>query len=537
MRQIQFLLLPKQQETIREAAGIGIEVAIYNQKQFDKTVNSVLGVDVFLEEPWLKNQLELFANQNAQLITSLEETELDRVSGIVQRGLQEGSSYDTITDQIQETFGITRRHARLIARDQTSKLNGSLTKLRQQELGITEYIWQSSGDERVRASHRVMDGKTCRWDDPTVYLDEKSGKWKKRSSIGGTQVHTSQDINCFLGSEEVISFDTIKKIFRRFYTGEVVELITEEGFSFKSTPNHPILTQKGWIPVNQVDLGDNIICAGDQGFNILEMNIEEKKSTFDDLFTSIEKIFPLDAFRSGGQFHGDISNAKIDIISTDCKLICKWDVSDFKNFKEFLFAFSNYLSTQIHLSFNGSIYSSISRLTFAPQSFVCAFSQFLALINSEHRNSIIHSFTSISNYDALFNETIFDNVSTGIESLSQLFDTHSLTEKQLKLINRQLFKIFIECASSVFGCINTPSDQFLSQYFTGTIEDLANVQNAIPFTVKTSRVVKKRICAVSSHIYNLETLKGYYGICKTKTQAIFHNCRCVPLPVLEGFLD
>lgn len=196
MRRIQILLLPKQQQTIQKVARFGVDIAIFNERQYEKTINSVLGVDVFLEEPWLKNQLELFANQNAQLITNMTDNEMERVSGIVQRGLQEGSSYESITENIEKSFGITRRHAKLIARDQTSKLNGSLTKLRQQEVGITEYMWQTSGDDRVRADHRVLDGKICRWDDPTVFKDPDTGKWVKRSTIGGTNVHTSQDVNC-----------------------------------------------------------------------------------------------------------------------------------------------------------------------------------------------------------------------------------------------------------------------------------------------------------------------------------------------------
>lgn len=196
MAYIQILLEPSQTELIQMVPGFGFKIAVFNQIQYEKTVNSVLGVDIFLEEPWLKNQLELFANQNSQLIKNMTDNEMERVSGIVQRGLQEGSNYSSIAENIEKSFGITRRHAKLIARDQTSKLNGSLTKLRQQELGITEYRWQTSGDERVRASHRVLDGKICRWDDPTVYLDESTGKWVKRSKIGGTNVHTSQDVNC-----------------------------------------------------------------------------------------------------------------------------------------------------------------------------------------------------------------------------------------------------------------------------------------------------------------------------------------------------
>lgn len=196
MRRIRIMLDPYEQEAIKSARRASVEIAIFNEVQFNKTIDSVLGVDIFLEEPWLKNQLELFANQNAQLIDGLTDEEMKRVSGIVQRGLQEGSSNRSIEKDINNSFGITRRHAKLIARDQTSKLNGSLTKLRQQELGVTQYIWQSSLDERVRKTHRALEGKTCRWDDPTVYLDKESGKWNKRSSIGGTETHPSVDVNC-----------------------------------------------------------------------------------------------------------------------------------------------------------------------------------------------------------------------------------------------------------------------------------------------------------------------------------------------------
>lgn len=205
MRVIALAILPKQTETIAEAARVGFQIALYNSGQFTKITNSVLGIDIFQDQPWLRPQLELFANQNAQLIESLTETQIDRVSGMVQRGLQEGSTYETIAEDIQTSFGICRRHAKLIARDQTTKLNGSLTKLRQQELGITEYVWRTGNDERVRPSHAVLEGKICRWDDPTVYRNPGSDKWLKKSSIGGDQVQTSQAVNCRCYPEPIIA--------------------------------------------------------------------------------------------------------------------------------------------------------------------------------------------------------------------------------------------------------------------------------------------------------------------------------------------
>jgi len=152
--------------TIVQAEEIGFEISRFNKEQFQKTNESVFGIDIFVDEPWLTDQLKLFASQNAQLITSIPNQELERVAGDIERGLQQGVRYEDIAKDMQKSFGITHRRAKLIARDQTTKLNSSLTRLRQQELGVEEYIWQTSGDERVRQTHKANDGKKFRWDDP-----------------------------------------------------------------------------------------------------------------------------------------------------------------------------------------------------------------------------------------------------------------------------------------------------------------------------------------------------------------------------------
>lgn len=156
----------KVDETILQAENVAGQINRFNHAQFQKVNENVLGINLFISEPWLLDQLKLFSSQNAQLIQSLPDQELERVAGIIERGLQDGTSIKEIEKEIQKSFGITRRRAKLIARDQTTKLNASLTKLRQQEAGVTEYVWQTSGDERVRPTHRANDGKTFRWDKP-----------------------------------------------------------------------------------------------------------------------------------------------------------------------------------------------------------------------------------------------------------------------------------------------------------------------------------------------------------------------------------
>lgn len=155
-----------EEEAIFSAENISNLIQVFNYNQFQKINRSVFGIDIFIDQPWLQDQLALFTSQNSQLIVSLKEEELSRVSGIVERGLQEGSRFETISEEIEKSFGITARRAKLIARDQTTKLNASLTKLRQQELGVTEYEWQTAQDERVRPSHKANNGKIFQWDNP-----------------------------------------------------------------------------------------------------------------------------------------------------------------------------------------------------------------------------------------------------------------------------------------------------------------------------------------------------------------------------------
>jgi SPP1 gp7 family putative phage head morphogenesis protein len=156
----------KTKSTISKADDVSLQVSSFNRTQFQKMNQSVFGIDLFLNEPWLEDQLKLFANQNAQLITNLSDQEIDRVSGIVERGLQEGKTYSDVAKELKKSYAISDRRAKLIARDQTKKLNSSLTKLRQQEIGVEEYIWQTSGDEMVRPTHAANDGKKFRWDKP-----------------------------------------------------------------------------------------------------------------------------------------------------------------------------------------------------------------------------------------------------------------------------------------------------------------------------------------------------------------------------------
>jgi len=133
---------------------------------FNKMFKRVLGVDVFVNQPWLKDQLSAWVATNADLIKNLKDKALHDIKFQVQSGFTQGLRHEEVAKNIMERIGVTKNRAKLIARDQTSKLNSQLNQLKQQQVGITHYVWQTAGDERVRDSHREKQGNTYAWDNP-----------------------------------------------------------------------------------------------------------------------------------------------------------------------------------------------------------------------------------------------------------------------------------------------------------------------------------------------------------------------------------
>lgn len=73
---------------------------------------------------------------------------------------------EMVADLLRYYPHITRTRAQLIARTETSKAQSALTRSRAESIGINWYEWRTSGDGRVRDSHRHMDRVLVRYNEP-----------------------------------------------------------------------------------------------------------------------------------------------------------------------------------------------------------------------------------------------------------------------------------------------------------------------------------------------------------------------------------
>jgi SPP1 gp7 family putative phage head morphogenesis protein len=153
-------------DRIRDIAGTqATAINSFNRGDTERQIKNVLGIDLGTE-PTIAPHLAEFVRENARLIADIPTKLMGEVEGVISRGVRRGRLASEMAKDIGKRLDVTESRAKLIARDQVSKLNGELAQLRQTSLGVRRYIWLTSRDERVRPSHEDRDGEVFSWDNP-----------------------------------------------------------------------------------------------------------------------------------------------------------------------------------------------------------------------------------------------------------------------------------------------------------------------------------------------------------------------------------
>ena len=168
-------------------AESGYDVSDFNKNDMRRVWKTALALDILVRDSGVNVAVGAFISQNTALIRSLGDKHLQGVGQAVYIGWRQGQTAAEIGKAIEKLTGTTKNHAMFIARDQVSKLNGQLTGMRQQELGITRYRWRTARDERVRANHATKEGRIFLWTQPP-------------SDTG----HPGEDFNCRCYAEPVM---------------------------------------------------------------------------------------------------------------------------------------------------------------------------------------------------------------------------------------------------------------------------------------------------------------------------------------------
>ena len=102
-------------------------------------------------------------DENIQLVANAGREYAQSVAEIFGEPSTIALRVEELKADLVERGNVSESRAELIARDQTLKLNGAITQIRQENAGITEYIWSTSLDERVRETHAALEGQRFAW--------------------------------------------------------------------------------------------------------------------------------------------------------------------------------------------------------------------------------------------------------------------------------------------------------------------------------------------------------------------------------------
>ena len=129
-------------------------------------VERVVGVRPDLSGiPGTDEALEAASRETVGLMKDVMPKAHERMSAIVLEGYRAGSAQDVIARRLNEAAGIGMRRAAFVARNEMGNLYAAHTETRHRDLGVTHYVWRTSQDERVRATHAAHEGKRFAWDD------------------------------------------------------------------------------------------------------------------------------------------------------------------------------------------------------------------------------------------------------------------------------------------------------------------------------------------------------------------------------------
>lgn len=149
--------------------------------------------------PAMTEKVDAIIAENVSLIRSIPEKYFTEVEGMVYRAVARGGDRKGLADEIEASFGkrygITRRRAEFIARDQIRKATSALSSARQQAAGIEEGEWVHSGGGHAPRKSHVKAGK-----------ERKRFKLSEGCLIDGEYIMPGQLPNCGCTWKPVLPF-------------------------------------------------------------------------------------------------------------------------------------------------------------------------------------------------------------------------------------------------------------------------------------------------------------------------------------------
>lgn len=133
-----------------------------NQSELYNRVEKQIGISTteLTKNEDLLSEVDALNLETSQWVKKLRDETLELYTANTLAAMAQGKSLAEILEQFDGMVEKRKNHAKFTARNQIGNFNSLTTKIRAQNLGITQAIWRTSRDERVRPCHHDRRDKT-----------------------------------------------------------------------------------------------------------------------------------------------------------------------------------------------------------------------------------------------------------------------------------------------------------------------------------------------------------------------------------------
>ena len=385
--------------------------------------------------------------------------------------------------------------------------------------------------------------------------------------------------NCLLGDSHVLTVGNVSGASKRWFDGEIIIIKTSKGRVLRCTPNHPILTSRGWVASGVLDVGGDVVCdlIGDWVATSVS-NHENAPPLIEDVVNSIfssSEVVTMPVPVSAKDFHNDGVGSKVAIVASDSFLSSGNNTSITKHFSE-----SNFIARDPVIGKFLNRFSSFNKFGFrlgsTSSSYVGVFGKIFNFILSVSGHSSNLLFRSVSKVNSINLKDGGSSSNTNTDSVWHTTNTDSRIKasnnilfcfsRLSKLVNNMLLRpisnaIFFNASSDniVNGVsrnikadgdvllrksINVHCGNGIDDFFVGksTYDDfktciknnvsndglingvsICDAKDGFTSVIGLDYISSIKRKQFSGHVYNLETDDGYY----VANGIITHNCRTV----------
>jgi len=482
--------------------------------EWRRQVREWLGVDIVRGEPGLNDLLSGWEELNLGLIRSIPDTVVGQLRTEMTQAFVRGTSLRELTAIVRDRTGVADSRAELIARDQIGRLNGQLSEYRQRSIGVTSYRWRTMRDERVRKTHRIRDGKTYRWDAPGI----KPGS----------------EIRCFPGSVRFDLSNGCHQLWRRIYAGELAGFVASDGSTLEATPNHPVLTGRGWVPIGELQEGDYVVKAVGQRRAVNGLDVDDLQPSAEQLFKAIAVVAGACRTRSTvADFHGDGAEGEIDAVLTDSLLRNDIMSSGAQQFSDLGFARPDLTTSVAHFGLPSPLLKQGQGLFLAPDGIMRSGGQSLPLFIREFAHADEIGAAAVSDGESVLLQDAVDDQPRNVKAPRQGQDAFPAHVGGADVLFRQIRAAVVRRTMVALSCIDPSDAEIFAEVVGMAVKKDAHFLERLSCRYQLLRVVQKSRREFSGHVYNQHTVSGWY----LADSFVSHNCRCIAEPILPESLD